>query len=131
MLVSVSQQTYLGGRRYNDKSECTSITQWKQFNKQTTTDTKIKHSTLNFPQLPNNEPARTVTQDDKKHRPRVSRRSDTKHSALNKLTVVLKSSSGSSLFTSLSMLLILKIIKIFKKYYHPSWLCDSICLVCL
>ena len=60
MLVSVSQQTYLGGRRYNDKSECTSITQWKQFNKQTTTDTKIKHSTLNFPQLPN-EPARTVT----------------------------------------------------------------------
>ena len=30
------------------------------------------------------------------------------------------SSSGSSLFTSFSMLLILKIIKIFKKYYHPS-----------
>jgi len=23
------------------------------------------------------------------------------------------------------MLLILKIIKIFKKYYHPSWLCGS------
>ena len=37
------------------------------------------------------------------------------------------SSSGSSLFTSLSMLLILKIIKIFIKYYHPSWLCGSIC----
>jgi len=29
------------------------------------------------------------------------------------------------------MLLILKIIKIFKKYYHPSWLCGSIFLVCL
>ena len=27
------------------------------------------------------------------------------------------------------MLLLLKIIKIFKKYYHPSWLCGSICLV--
>jgi len=26
----------------------------------------------------------------------------------------------------LSMLLILKIIKIFKKYYHPSWLCGSV-----
>jgi len=29
------------------------------------------------------------------------------------------------------MLLILKIIKIFKNYYHPSWLCDSIYLVWL
>ena len=38
----------------------------------------------------------------------------------------MRSSSGSSLFTSLSMLLILKIIKIFKTYYHPSWLCGSI-----
>ena len=40
----------------------------------------------------------------------------------------MRSSSGSSLFTctSLSMLLILKIIKIFKKYYHPSCLCGSI-----
>jgi len=38
------------------------------------------------------------------------------------------SSSGTSLFTSLSTLLILKNIKIFKKYYHPSWLCGSICL---
>ena len=37
----------------------------------------------------------------------------------------MRSSSGISLFTSLSMLLILKIIKIFKKYYHPSWLCGS------
>ena len=36
----------------------------------------------------------------------------------------MRSSSGSSLFTSLSLLLILKIIKIFKKYYHPSWLCQ-------
>ena len=43
----------------------------------------------------------------------------------------MRSSSGSSLFSSLSMLLILKIIKIFKKYYHPTWLCGSICLVCL
>ena len=40
----------------------------------------------------------------------------------------MRSSSGSSLFTSLSMLLILKIIKIFKKYYHPSWLCGSVCV---
>ena len=39
------------------------------------------------------------------------------------------SSSGSSLFTSLSMLLILKIIKTFKKYYHPSWLCGSSILI--
>jgi hypothetical protein len=53
-------------------------------------DTKTKHSTLNFPQLPNNEPARTVTRDDMKHRSRVSRRSDTKHTALNKLTAVLQ-----------------------------------------
>ena len=30
----------------------------------------------------------------------------------------MRSSSGSTLFTSLSMLLILKIIKIFKKYYQ-------------
>jgi len=29
-------------------------------------------------------------EDDKQHRPRVSRRSDTKHSAVNKLTIVLK-----------------------------------------
>ena len=43
----------------------------------------------------------------------------------------MRSSSGSSLFTSLSMFLMLKIIKIFKKYYHPSCLCGSICLVCL
>jgi hypothetical protein len=48
-----------------------------------------KHSTLNLPHLPNNKSARTLTRDDKKHRPRVSRRSDTKHSALNKHTVVL------------------------------------------
>ena len=41
----------------------------------------------------------------------------------------MRSSSGIPLFTSLSMFLILKIIKIFKKYYHPSWLCGSICLV--
>ena len=41
----------------------------------------------------------------------------------------MRSSSGSSLFTSLSMLLILKFIKIFKKYYHILWLCGSICLV--
>jgi len=34
----------------------------------------------------------------------------------------MRSSSGSSLFTSLSMLLILKIIKIFKEFYHPLWL---------
>jgi hypothetical protein len=87
---TVPQQTYLGGRRYNNKSVFTNITKWKQFNKQTTMDTKTKHSTLNLPQLPNNEPARTVTRDDKKHRPRVSRRSDTKHSALNKLTVILQ-----------------------------------------
>ena len=32
----------------------------------------------------------------------------------------MRSSSGSSLFTSLSMLLILKTIKIFKKYYQPN-----------
>ena len=42
----------------------------------------------------------------------------------------MRSSSGSYLFISLSKLLILKTIKIFKKYYHPSWLCGSICLVC-
>jgi len=87
---TLPQKPYLGGNHYNDKSECTNITKWKQFNKQTTTDTKTKLSTLNFSQLPNNEPARTVTRDDKKHRPRVSRRSDTKHPALNKLTVVLQ-----------------------------------------
>ena len=50
---TVLHQTYLGGRRYN-KSECTNVTKWKQFNKQITADTKIKYSTLNFPQLPNN-----------------------------------------------------------------------------
>ena len=33
----------------------------------------------------------------------------------------MRSSSGSSLFTTLSMLLILKIIKTIKKCYHPSW----------
>jgi len=32
----------------------------------------------------------------------------------------MRSSPGSSLFTSLSMLLILKIIKVFKNYYHPN-----------
>jgi len=58
---TVPQQTYPGGRRYNNKLLCTSITKWEQFNKQTTTDTKTKHSTLNFPQVPNNESARTVT----------------------------------------------------------------------
>jgi hypothetical protein len=41
-------QTYLGGRRYNDKSECINITKWKQFKKQITTDTKTKQSTVNF-----------------------------------------------------------------------------------
>ena len=127
---TVPQQTYLGGRHCNNKSVCTNITKWKQFNKQTTTDTKTKHSTLNLTQLLNNKPARTVTRDDKKHRPRDSRRPDTKHSALNKLTVVLKLRFAENTrchINTTNLTSIRDILRRPQKYIQPQWIIYHIC----
>ena len=49
---TVPQQTYLGDRlNTNNKSLYVNITKWKQFNKQITTDTRAKQSTLNLSQI--------------------------------------------------------------------------------